>query len=100
MSVYVDTLQTYNKNLVAKDAQKHGTKWCHLMTDSDDLEELHKFAKLIGLKKSWFQNHKTSPHYDLIPSKKELAISNGALPVSKLEIVLRCSRLHKNKEKK
>jgi hypothetical protein len=34
----------------------------HLMADS--LEELHIFAKSLGLKRCWFQNHKY-PHYDL-----------------------------------
>jgi hypothetical protein len=28
--------------------------YCHLMTDSSNLEELHNFAKLLKLKREWF----------------------------------------------
>ena len=36
----------------------------HLVSDLN-LEELHLFAKKIGLKRHWFQD-KRLPHYDLI----------------------------------
>lgn len=31
----------------------------------DDLSELHRFAKSVGLKLSWFQRHRRHPHYDI-----------------------------------
>lgn len=37
----------------------------HMMTDSDDLEELHLEAERIGLERAYFQDHPTHPHYDL-----------------------------------
>jgi hypothetical protein len=44
----------------------------------DELEELHRFARSIGLKRKWFQNHPRHPHYDLTsPKKLEEAISKG-----------------------
>lgn len=45
---------------------------------ADDLDELHDMALKIGLKRSYFQNHKYLPHYDLTPSKRVLALQHGA----------------------
>lgn len=70
-----------------------GTKYCHMMIDKDgDLQELHDFAASIGLKRSWFQNKPRHPHYDLAPSKRRLAITNGAVAVTSVELVKRCMR--------
>lgn len=56
---------------------------CHLFTDRvDRLEELHKFAKRIRLKRSWFQDS-VLPHYDLTASKQRAAIKAGATLVSR-----------------
>jgi hypothetical protein len=68
--IYVDELREYPTNLKYK-------TWCHLWTDSN-IEELHNLALKIGLKRSWFQDKKRFPHYDLVPSKRKLAIENGA----------------------
>lgn len=75
MTIYVDPL--FNAVPRTAQAKKHGSQWCHLMTDGD-LEELHQFAESIGLKRSWFQRSSV-PHYDLTPSKRLLAIKNGAI---------------------
>lgn len=53
-------------------------------------EELHAFAKKIGLSQNWFQHHDRHPHYDLFGRKKKKAIEMGAMLVSKREIVLIC----------
>lgn len=45
---------------------------------ADTLEELHAFARRIGLKRAWFQD-KRVPHYDLSPGKRELALKHGAV---------------------
>jgi len=56
------------------------TDYAHLFADS--LEELHIFAKKIGLKRHWFQNKKY-PHYDLTTKRmKAKAIRAGAVVVS------------------
>lgn len=60
-------------------------KWCHMASDS--LEELHEFALKIGLKRGWFQNKKNRPHYDLMKSKKKLAIELGAKEVTRRELL-------------
>jgi len=74
MPVYVDSLF----NAVSENAQakQHGTQWCHLICDGD-LEELHRFAQHIGLKREWFQRSRV-PHYDLTPRKRAQAIAAGA----------------------
>lgn len=46
-----------------------------------DLEELHEFAKKIGLKREWYQGSKF-PHYDLTRGKRRLAINKGAVRVA------------------
>lgn len=56
---------------------------CHLTVDGETPEHiaaLHEFAAIIGLKRAWFQPRST-PHYDLTPSKRRAAIRAGARPV-------------------
>jgi hypothetical protein len=47
---------------------------------ADSEEELHEFAKKIGMKKEWFQDKKL-PHYDLTATRRQLALSMGAIEV-------------------
>lgn len=52
---------------------------CHLFCDRpESLEELHKLAQQIGLRRSWFQSNSVLPHYDLTASKRSKAIKAGA----------------------
>lgn len=53
---------------------------CHLTTDGP-LEELHEFAARLGMKRSWFQEHPYAPHYDLVPTRRALALELGAVYV-------------------
>lgn len=60
---------------------KHGS--CHLAVEPDDagqcdLDRLHAFARSIGLSWLWFQDHRLMPHYDLTPSRRALALTQGA----------------------
>lgn len=71
MSICVDKIQRYPKGL-----------WCHLWSLENNIEELHSFAQLIGLKKSWFQDRKNFPHYDLTPNKRRHALNVGAEEMS------------------
>ena len=48
--IYVDELVDYNGMTKLK-----YDRWCHLWTDGD-IDELHKFAQSIGLKRRWFQD--------------------------------------------
>ncbi|MFW5962575.1 MAG: DUF4031 domain-containing protein [bacterium] len=61
------------------------TDGVHLITDGE-IEELHKFAQKIGLKREWFQNKK-KPHYDLFGGKRQKAVKAGAIVVSSREII-------------
>lgn len=56
-----------------------GKLYCHMFTDGP-MAELHAMADRIGLKRAWFQNPKPGdhPHYDLSPSMRALALTNGA----------------------
>jgi Protein of unknown function (DUF4031) len=60
---------------------------CHLTTDGD-LEELHAFAARIGMRRAWFQDHPTAPHYDLTPLRRQLAVQLGAKEVPAREQVV------------
>ena len=87
--IIVDDLVTYpNCKLPYK-------TWGHMMTDDltpAGLNELHTMASMIGLKRSWFQDHPTMPHYDLTPSKRTLAKKAGALEMDGKEMFSRCFR--------
>jgi len=55
-------------------------KWCHMWSDNN-VEELHLFAELIGMKREWFQNKPGFPHYDLTETRRLVAISKGATAI-------------------
>lgn len=60
-------------------------KNCHMWSDKDT-EELLNFAEKIGLKKRWLQTSRSGLiHFDLVESKREKAIQNGAIPLSNRE---------------
>jgi len=83
MPVYVDDLNHYSGK----------GWWCHMAVETDgDLQELHAFAKKIGLKRAWFQEHIRIPHYDLVRSKRSLALEWGAIAVSNKEMFRKCAR--------
>ncbi len=98
MTVFVDKIFEYPLSYVKKEARKFGKKWCHMITDGK-LKELHDMAERIGLRKAFFQSSKhgsSSPHYDLIPSKRTLAIRYGAIEISERKLV---SIIKENREK-
>lgn len=77
MAIYVDEPRYYGD--VSWPASRWGHMWSHLWADFEDLETLHELALKIGLKRRNFQDNAVIPHYDLIPSKRELAIKEGAI---------------------
>lgn len=87
--IYVDDLLPWGKIVKYQNAQasfvgkRHNHMWCHMFADKADCEELHEFAAKLGLKRSWFQGN----HYDLVPSKRELALKLGAKPLTRAESV-------------
>lgn len=79
MSVYVDPLHHHydSSNPEVPRCFRQSGGACHLYADS--LDELHKFALKLGMKRSWFQEHDLCPHYDLVPAKRTKAIQLGAI---------------------
>lgn len=87
MTVYVDDIR------IPARVGKINARWSHLIADTQ--EELHDFARHLGLIQSWFQDPavngkpKAHPgtreaenwHYDVTDSKRKLAIELGAVPV-------------------
>ncbi len=76
--VYVDALINYGWKLGPS---------CHLLADTE--EELHAFAASIGMKRAWFQdgdNHSV-PHYDLVASRRKLAVKLGAIEINRHQLV-------------
>jgi hypothetical protein len=72
-----------------------GLKWCHLL--ADDLDELHRFAALLGIKRASFQGPPKSatPHYDLTGYERSRAIALGAVVCDREQIVLIRRRLRR-----
>lgn len=82
MMIYVDPLMQFG--WVIRGARIAN---CHLFTDSADLDELHRFAEGIGLKRAWFQGKASVPHYDLTPRRRAAAVKAGAVEVDRRQAV-------------
>lgn len=65
-----------------------GKLWCHMVADSE--QELHDFAKRLGLKREWYQTKSVLPHYDLTEKKQKQAMKLGAIFLSREGI---CARI-------
>jgi len=81
MPVYVDNVRIPSR----------GAIWCHLVADS--LDELHSFAKRLGLKRQWFQHAASYPHYDVTLPMREKALRLGAAEGSRVTIIECAHRL-------
>jgi hypothetical protein len=70
-----------------------GRRWCHLL--ADDIDQLHRFAALLGIRRSSFQGPPKSatPHYDLTAFERSRALALGALACDRQEIVMLKRRL-------
>lgn len=86
MSIVVDSLFTATAKHEATPR-----KWCHMASDTGDRDELIAFARKLGLKDSWFQEHAFCPHYDLTERKRIEAVAAGAIRISGRLLVLVCS---------
>ena len=61
---------------------------CHMLADT--LEELHLMADTIGVQRKWFQDKASTPHYDICKAKREIAVENGAIEVTRREMAKVC----------
>lgn len=66
-----------------------GEHWCHLVADS--LPELHEFARLLGLRRSWFQERSVYPHYDVTVRVRDKALVLGA-SMGNRSTIISCSK--------
>lgn len=67
----------------------------HLIASS--IEELHQFAKKIGLKECYYRNprKKRHPHYDIMSEKvRKKVFENGAQLITDKEIVKLCRKFY------
>ncbi len=78
MTIYVDELVDYGWIMRGRRVAS-----CHMFSSEVDLTSLHEMALAIGMKRQWFQEHKIAPHYDLVQSRRDLAISLGVIPVTR-----------------
>jgi hypothetical protein len=64
-----------------------GRLWCHLL--ADDVDELHRFAAELGLKRSSYQGppRTTKPHYDITAFERDRALRLGAKAITRHEVV-------------
>lgn len=89
MTIYVDAIVDHAGGRIKEAARPHGTRWCHMFSDEEDpaLPELHAFARRIGLQRGWFQDQprRALCHYDLVPSKRALAVRAGAREIATRE---------------
>ncbi len=79
--VYVDDLFPVRPS--AAPAAWRWTHACHLWGDT--LGELHDFARRLGLRRSWFHDHRRVPHYDLTGNKRRQAVLLGAVESNLVE---------------
>jgi glycosyltransferase A (GT-A) superfamily protein (DUF2064 family) len=93
MTVFVDELFTATPRTAQ--ARLHGRLWCHMEADTE--AELDAMARKIGLKVAYKQNGDRwlpwRTHYDLIPSKRVLAVKYGAIELTGREMGQRAVRL-------
>lgn len=59
-----------------------GRRWCHLVSDSS-YDELHAFARGLGIPRVAFQGD----HYDLHEDGRALALAHGAMPIDSRSLV-------------
>jgi len=85
MTVYVDSIVQWPTRLRCF---RQGS--CHLAADT--LEELHTFARRLGLRRSWFQDHPVLAHYDLTPGRRAAAVALGAVELEGKEMIRRIGR--------
>jgi hypothetical protein len=62
------------------------TDGVHLISDYS-VDELHRFAVSIGLKRKWFQDHRI-PHYDIKGQMVEAVRRRGICFITTRELIL------------
>lgn len=97
MAIYVDDLVPTGRS-----GRWQFREGCHLFTDPGNLDDLHEFARSIGLRPNWLHDA-IMPHYDIVESKRVYAISRGAIAVGRrrtveIKLAWRAYRIEKLRE--
>jgi hypothetical protein len=64
------------------------TKYSHMISDNS-IDDLHKFALSIGVKRHFFHGTARIPHYDISGDQIERAKAAGAIEIRSQELVKR-----------
>lgn len=93
MGVYVDTPIEYQREPAGYVGRTRAhIRWCHLIADTP--AELHAMATAIGLRREWAQtSSRGTLHYDLVPTKRELALKHGAEALHRHAFVMKLRAL-------
>lgn len=83
MAIYIDNVRILWR----------GRRWCHMV--AENLDELHQFASRLGLKREWFQDSASYPHYDVTVETKAVALQIGAIEGDRITMIS-CARLLKD----
>lgn len=100
LTIYVDPPTRYPAEAM-KDAQtrRNGPLWSHMWTDGEP-EELIDFAvNTLGLKAKWFQDRPRFGHFDIVPTKRDLAIRHGAVEITLRKYIVWKRMLDRNNER-
>jgi hypothetical protein len=87
--VYVDALVVWGGSSAPRCFRNQPS--CHLYADS--VEELHAFARELGLRRGWFQDHRLLPHYDLTAGRRKRALQLGAKAHTRAQAVAKWKEL-------
>ncbi len=91
MAIYVDELVAWPQppKAGAERFFGNGKLSCHLLTDGD-MEDLHRFAERLGLRRAWFQAELTPQlgHYDLTPALRARAVELGATEMPGIDLII------------
>jgi len=60
---------------------------------ASSLDELHAFAKELGLRVEWFQESASYPHYDITLETRAIAITKGALVADRVTLISAAKQL-------
>lgn len=66
--------------------ERFGRQWSHLVADS--LDELHAFAEFLAVPRRWFHANAKYPHYDVTAPYRHKALSMGAQPASRRQLLV------------
>lgn len=82
--IFVDRLMNWGMTIRGRTVPS-----CHLWSNKSTVE-LIEFGKKIGMKQEWIHTGTTGlEHFDLVPSKRTLAVKNGAKEVNTLDEMLK-----------